>query len=431
MARDTSPIALPSVLQLTSLSALLPTPQSPSLSQAPSYDAIVIGAGVVGCSVAYHLTALGAGRVLVLDRTQVGAGTTAQSSGILRTHYSVPENVALAQRSWRVFEDFANYLGDDEASAGLVRCGYLIAAPEGPKLAPLKASLAAQQAMGITVNVLTATQAADRLPICRFDDAAFIGFEPQAGFADAYLVATAFARAARRRGAQIIEGVEVQALLREGGAQAGKVCGVETSRGRFTAPLVISTQNIWARDIERWTGIPTPVTAERHTVLALQGPQPYSQQMPVYKDLASPGMLYCRSYGGTQMLVSEGTAGLTLAEPNNEPGDISMDYVAELGAQVAERFPSFETAGLASSWTGVYDVTPDWNPVLGRLPEVPGLIVAYGFSGHGFKLSPAVGRVLAQEALGLPTEVPLAPYALERFRAGRLLVGRYGAGAVS
>jgi sarcosine oxidase subunit beta len=131
------------------------------------------------------------------------------------------------------------------------------------------------------------------------------------------------------------------------------------------------------------------------------------------------------------MLVSEGTAGELLPAPDHEQGDVSMDLVAHIGAQVAERFPSFETAGLAASWTGVYDVTPDWNPVLGALPELPGLVVAYGFSGHGFKLSPAVGRVLAQQALGLPTDVPLAPYALERFRGGRLLVGRYGVGAVS
>ena len=391
------------------------------------YDVIVIGAGVIGASVAFHLAALGAKSVLVLDRTQVGAGTTAQSSGILRTHYSVPENVELARRSWQVFDRFAQVLDDDEASAGLVQCGYLIAAPEGDKLAPLRTSLAAQQAMGIPLHLLSADEATQRLPICRFDDAALIGFEPEAGFADAYLVATGFARAARRRGVKIIEGVEVQTLLRE----QGKVVGVDTSQGRFEAPTVVSAQNIWAKDIERWTGIETPVRAERHTVLALVGPQAYTYAMPVYKDLGSPGMLYCRSYGGTQMLVSEGITGQALAAPDNEQGDVSMDYVAEVGAQVAERFPSYETAGLASSWTGVYDVTPDWNPVLGRLPDVPGLIVAYGFSGHGFKLSPAVGRVLAQDALGLPTDVPLAPYAHERFRAGRLLTGRYGSGAVS
>ena len=392
-----------------------------------SYDVIVIGAGVIGSSVAYHLARFGAKRVLVLDRTQVGAGTTSQSSGILRTHYSVIENVELALASWQVFKNFAGYLEDDEASAGLVKCGYLIASPDGSRLEALRAALAGQRDKGITVQQLDAAQATALLPIARFDDAALIGFEPEAGFADAYLTATGFARAARRLGVKIIEGVEVQKLLH---AQ-GHVTGVETSQGTFHCSLVISTQNIWAKDIERWTGIASPVAAERHTVLALQGPQPYTFQMPVYKDLGSPGMLYCRSYGGTQMLVSEGGAGQTLPGPDNEQGDVPMDYVAEVGAQVAERFPTFETAGLASSWTGVYDVTPDWNPVLGRLPDMAGLVVGYGFSGHGFKLSPGVGRVLAQEALGLPTDVSLVPYALERFRQGRLLTGRYGVGAVS
>jgi len=392
-----------------------------------SYDAIVIGAGVIGTSVAYHLARLGCTNVLVLDRTQIGAGTTSQSSGILRTHYSVIENVRLAQASWRIFNDFSNYLQDEEASAGLVKSGYLIAAPEGAKLSPLRAALEAQRAQGIQVDLLDAHQAASLLPIARFDDAALIGFEPEAGFADAYLVATSFARTARRLGVKIKEGVEVHQLIVEN----GRVAGVQTSEGRFDAPTVISVQNIWSTDIERWTGIKSPVKAERHAVLALEGPEAYTFKMPVYKDLGSPGMLYCRSYGGNQMLVSEGIVGETLAAPDNEQGDISMDYMVEVGEQVAERFPSFETAGVASSWTGVYDVTPDWNPVLGRLPELPGLVVGYGFSGHGFKLSPAVGLVLAQSALGLKTEVDIEAYALERFRTGGLLTGKYGLGAVS
>ena len=392
-----------------------------------NYDVIVIGAGVIGSSVAFHLAKLGAGRVLVLDRSQVGAGTTSQSSGILRTHYSVKENVELALRSWGVFNDFANYVEDEEASSGIVKCGYLIAAPDGDKLEPLRESLNRQIDMGIRLELLDQKQAAERLPIARFDDAALIGYEPDAGFADAYMVATGFARAARRKGVKIMEGVEVQQLLIEG----GKVVGVDTSQGKFMAGTVVSAQNIWASQIEKWTGISSPVVPERHSVLALEGPEAYSFSMPVYKDLGSPGMLYCRSYGGNQMLVSEGIVGETLPEPDNEQGDITLDYTVEVGAQVADRFPSFETAGVASQWTGVYDVTPDWNPVLGRLPDLPGLVVGYGFSGHGFKLSPAVGLVLAQEALGLKTEVPLTPYSLERFRKGELLVGKYGLGAVS
>jgi len=392
------------------------------------FDAIVIGAGVIGASVAYHLARLGAKRVLVLERSQIGSGTSTQSSGILRTHYSVIENVELARRSWSVFTNFAEYLQDDDASAGLVKCGYLICAPDGPKLAPLQAALEGQRAQGIEVQFLGREEAQARLPIAHFDDAALIGYEPEAGFADAYLVATSFARAARRLGVKIIEGVNVERLLMD----RGRVCGVQTGQGSFHSDTVISTQNIWATDIERWTGIPTPVAAERHTVLALEcSAAPYTFKMPVFKDLGSPGMLYCRSYGGNQMLVSEGIAGTALPTPDNEQGDISMDCVVEIGAQVAERFRAYETAGLASSWTGVYDVTPDWNPVLGRVPGVEGLVVGYGFSGHGFKLSPGVGLVLAQEALHLPTDVPLSPYALERFRSGRLLTGKYGLGAVS
>ena len=392
-----------------------------------NWDAIVIGAGVIGTSVAYNLAAMGAKRVLVLERDQIGSGTTSQSSGILRTHYSVVENIELAQQSWAIFKNFAEHLHDEDASAGLVNCGYLIAAPEGPKLLPLSEALTAQQARGIEVIKLSQQEATERLPICRFDDAALIGFEPEAGFADAYLVASSYARVARRLGVKFMEGENVTRLLLE----QHKVVGVETKRGVFHAPIVISTQSIWSQELTQWTGIKVPLLPERHKVIALEGPEAYTFSMPVYKDLGSPGMLYCRSYGGRQMLVSEGTAGEALSWPDNNQGTISMDDVVDLGEQVSERFPSFAEAGLASSWTGVYDVTPDWNPVLGAVPDVSGLVVGFGFSGHGFKLSPAVGRVLAQKALGLSTDVPLSPYSLERFRTGHFLHGRYGSGAVA
>jgi sarcosine oxidase, subunit beta len=392
------------------------------------YDFIVIGAGVIGASVAHHLAALGAQSVLVIEQGTIGAGTTSQSSGLLRTHYSVRQNVELARSSWWAFNNFPEYLGDDEASCGLVKCGYLICAPDCDKLEPLRASLAAQQDMGIEVQLLDRAQAHERLPIASFDDAALIGYEPEAGFADAYLVATGFARSARRRGVKIMEGVTVTGIVREG----RRIIGVVTSAGNFSCGTLISTQNIWTPELAGWIGVPLPVKPERHTVLALEcDAAAYTFKMPAFKDLGSAGMLYYRSYGGSQMLVSEGVVGETLNSPETEQGEISLDYVAEVGAQVAERFPAYETAGLASSWTGVYDVTPDWNPVLGKVGDVEGLVVGFGFSGHGFKLSPGIGKILAQHALGQPTDVSLAPYALDRFASGALLVGKYGSGAVS
>jgi glycine/D-amino acid oxidase-like deaminating enzyme len=153
--------------------------------------------------------------------------------------------------------------------------------------------------------------------------------------------------------------------------------------------------------------------------------------MPVFKDLATPGLLYCRSYGGAQMLVSEGLPGEVLAAPDTEQADVPMDHVLAVGEQVAGRFPAYAEAGLASSWTGLYDVTPDWNPVLGPAPGIDGLWLAYGFSGHGFKLAPSVGLLLAQAMLGQRGVVPIDAYSPSRFAQGRLLTGRYGAGAVS
>ena len=392
------------------------------------FDVIVIGGGVIGTSVAFHLARLGSKNVLLLERDMVGSGTTSQSSGILRTHYSVRENVELAKRSWEAFKQFPAYVGDHEASCGLVQCGYLISAAEGDKLEPLRASLKQQAAQGVRLEYLSRQQAAELLPIASFDDAALIGFEPEAGFADATMVAMCFAKAARRGGVKIREGVAVTKLLLEG----RRVVGVATSAGDFWCDTVVSTQNIWTPELADWIKSPMPLVPERHAVLALEcADAPYTSSMPVFKDLSSPGMLYCRSYGGRQMLVSEGLVGEKLAVSDAEQGDVPLDYVAEIGAQVARRFPAYEAAGLASSWTGVYDVTPDWNPVLGRLPDLDGLVVGYGFSGHGFKLSPMVGRVLAQETLGLPTDVSLKPYSIERFSNGALLVGKYGLGAVS
>jgi len=392
------------------------------------YESIVIGGGAIGTSIAYHLARLGQRRVLLLDRGRIGEGTTAQSSCILRTHYTVPENVLLAQAAWRVYEDFAGYLDDPEADCGLNRCGYLIAAPAGEKSDALAAALSAQRGYGIRAEVVDSRAARALLPIASFRDDELIGYEPDAGFADAYLVTAAFARNARRLGATVRENTEVTGLAISGGGVTGVQCGDET----IGADRVLCVQNVWSGQLALWTGVTLPLAIERHAVLSLEtAADPYTRAMPVFKDLGVPGLLYYRSYGGAQMLVSEGIPGEVLAAPDTVQADVPLDKVLAVGEQVASRFPAYAEAGLASSWTGLYDVTPDWNPVLGPMPGVDGLWLAYGFSGHGFKLAPTVGLLVAQAVLGQSGAVPIDAYSLSRFAQGRLLVGRYGAGAVS
>ncbi len=392
------------------------------------FDVVVVGGGVIGVSIAYHLARFGCRRVLLLERGQLGSGTTAQSSCILRTHYSVPENVALAKAALDIFDDFPAYLSDPDAESGYNRCGFMLVAGEGPRAIALRETLAIERALGIDAREIAAGDARQIHPLVRLDDIAAIGWEPDAGYADAYLTLMAFARAARREGATLREGVGVTGLTRN--AQ-GRVTGVVTAEGGVAAGLVISAQNIWSRDIASWTGIDIPLTLSRHAVFTLEAPTPYPRTLPVLKDLASEGKLYMRCYGGRQLLVGDGNEGETIPEPDTEQADVPLDYVAQIGEQVTHRLPAFADAGLAASWTGVYDVTPDWNPLLGPLPGVDGLHIACGFSGHGFKLSPIVGRLIAQGALGLVPEFALEPYSLARFAGGRLLRGRYGAGAVS
>ena len=393
----------------------------------PAYDIIVIGAGAIGCSAAWHARSLGAKKVLLIDRGGIAEGTSSQSSSILRTHYSVRENVELARRSWSVFTKFGEYLDDPQAECGLNRCGYLVVAADDERGEAVRASLAQQRTMGIEANEIDAKQAREILPLLNTDGLAIFGHEPEAGYADAYLTATAFARAARRLGVEVRQGEAVESLITEGSS----VTGIRTKAGTYTAAMVICVANVWTnRLIESSIGVSIPLVAERHEVVAFEAPQPYLPSYPVLKDMASESMVYARCYGRSQLLASPGLVGHA-TDPDERQADVPLDIIATLGEQVAARLSSFDQAGVASTWTGLYDVTPDWNPVLGPLPGWQGLQVGFGFSGHGFKLSPAIGRLLAQSALGLPTEVPLAPYRYERFDEGALLIGRYGKGAVS
>jgi len=364
---------------------------------------------------------------LLLERAELGGGTTSQSSCIVRTHYSVAQNVALAQAALDVFADFPRYLDDEDADCGLNRCGLMLIAPQGERASAMRATLAVQRGAGVRAEEILADEALRIHPLLDLADDPVIGWEPGAGYADAYMTLSAYVRAARRRGAVVREGVTVTGLVRKG----ARVTGVETTQGAIAADVVVSAQNMWSRELAQWTGIEVPLALSRHAVVSLEGPTPYTPNLPVVMDWVPEGGIYFRSYAGRQLMIGDTSDGEPLSAPDTRQGEIPLDHVAHLGEMLGRRVPAFAEAGLAHSWTGVYDVTPDWNPVLGPLPGIDGLHVAFGFSGHGFKLSPIVGRLIAQSALGLPTDLPLGPYSIERFARGRLLVGGYGAGVVS
>ena len=390
-----------------------------------TYDAIVVGGGVIGASVLFHLSQLGAKAVLV-ERGDIAGGMTARSSGIVRTHYSVPANVEIARASFGMFERFSELLDDPDADAGLVVSGYLIVAPPGGQSDAVRASIAMQRGLGIDAGLLDKQAALERHPWLELDGIDAIGFEAEAGFADPYLVTTGFVRAARRRGATVRTNSTVSGFLRNG----NRVTGVQTSSGSIEAPVVLSAVNVWTRMVMAWAGLDVPCDITAHHVFTLAADKPYTPNLPILKDLASPARLYMRPISGN-LLLGAGHEGILVDNPESADLEADSEIMLDEAAQAATRLPAFANSRLVQFWSGLYDTTPDWNPVLGPVPGVDGLQVAFGFSGHGFKMSPMIGRMLAQSMLGLAPDLPLHPYRLTRYAESQPLVGAYGAGAVS
>lgn len=393
-----------------------------------SYDVIVVGGGVVGASIAFHLSKLGSGRFALVERGELCAGGTARSCAICRTHYSIRSNTELAVSSLEMFKNFQEELEDPEADSGFVNSGYLILAPPGAVAEALGKNLEQQAEAGANTEQISALETIERHPWLRIgDDVAAIGFEPESGYADPYLTTSSFARAARNLGVDVRTHLSVQRILLRG----SKVVGVRTEDGDIAAGVVVSAVGPWTQPLIADTGLRLPLEVSRHSVLTFRVSEPYEPELPVVKDLTTENKMYFRPSSGNVVLVGSGDHGDPIGDADQMDENVGMAFVELQGAQLASRMPPFEHAELTASWVGPYDVTPDWNPVLGPAGDIDGLHLAFGFSGHGFKLAPAVGRALAQTVLGQPTDIEIGCYGLSRFEAGELLAGSYGIGSIS
>ena len=392
-----------------------------------AFDAIVVGGGVVGASTAFQLKKLGCDRVLLLERDQTCSGGTAKSCAIVRTHYSIPTNTQLAVQSLAVFENFREALDHEEADCGWVNSGYLILAPEGKTAENLTRNLAMQADVGAETRLVGHDEAGALHPLLALDDIAAIGYEPRSGYADPSQTTYSYVRAALDLGVEVMRHRAAIGLMRDG----DRVTGVETYAANIPAGAVVTAMGPWSAAVARWAGIELPLEISRHIVITFGAPEPYGATLPVVKDLATESKMYFRPTTGGVALVGTGDHGEPIDDPGETDAPVDMEFIAHQAAQISHRMPSFADGEFTGSWTGPYDITPDWNPVLGPVPGIEGLYIAYGFSGHGFKLAPAVGRVLAQSVLGMATDVDIAPYRLARFAQDDLLIGAYGVGSIS
>ncbi|MGH2348242.1 MAG: NAD(P)/FAD-dependent oxidoreductase [bacterium] len=388
-------------------------------------DVTVIGGGSTGSSVAFQLARRlhggpgSGGRVLLIERDTVGAGPTSKSIGIIRLHYSYEPLVRMAQRSLTLFSDFEQLTG---GTADFARIGFLLLVSEA-QMPTLRENISLQHRLGVRSEVLSAGAVSDLDSRIAVDDAGGAAWEPESGFADGYATATSFAAAARRHGAEVWEATAVTAINVAG----GRVQSVTTSRGRVETASVLVAAGPWTPPLLSPLGIDVPIVSARQQVVQLAPPPSFGQMRCVVEDLIQ-GLFARPEAGGTVLAgVLEEDAG-DLVSPDVFRRKVDFDYVEHVGRMWGRRFPQAAHADVRGGYASLYDVTPDWQPILGAVDGIDGLFVAAGFSGHGFKLSPALGEVLAALIVGEVPPIDVSAFALPRFAEGRLLRGHHAQG---
>jgi sarcosine oxidase subunit beta len=370
-------------------------------------DVVIVGGGVIGVSIAFHLASRGVADVTVLERRFLASGATGRSVGIIRQLYPTRETSLMVRRSLTVFQRFDEQVGGD---AGYVGCGALIGVSPAMRDG-LDRTLGLQQAVGIRAEVLEPQEVERVEPRIDPRGLGAILYEPESGYGDPGATTLAYAAAARRRGVAIEQGAEVTGILRSG----DRVSGIETARGdRIEAPVVVNAAGLWSPALARLAGVSLPIVIGRHAVFVIQRDAGFGRPHLVYLDLA--GGAYVRPETGGLTL----TGSLTDDErehpmdPELLGAEVGLDEAEPVLERTGRALPRLADARYRRGYAGAFDITPDWMPILDESP-LRGLYVATGMSGHGFKLAPAVGEMMAALITRAEPPVSLDPFRLDRF----------------
>jgi sarcosine oxidase, subunit beta len=374
-------------------------------------DFVIVGAGVMGASIAFHLAKRKAGKIVVIDKEHVGAGGSGRSSALIRMHYSYGPEVQLALISLRMFQNWQEVVGEpgDFRKTGFVR---IVHPKENERL---KLNVAMQREIGVNVELIDRQRLRDLEPDWAVDDVEVAAYEPDAGYGDGYGVANDFLSRAREMGVTYLSNTQATALRANG--EDGRIHGITTDQGEIDAPVVIVATGPWTNPLLQSVGYEAPIESELHQVAILKN-------APGMKGggcacIDSVTATYFRSDAQDKFLVGD-FYGKRRADPDNFPQRASDESLAEIIERASRRIPKLENAEVMRGVTGVYDMTPDSRALLGEIPGKRGLYICAGFSGMGFKISPAIGLVMSELLLdGSGKSVDISSFRPERFAEGK------------
>jgi len=388
-------------------------------------EAVVIGGGIIGASVAHFLTKLGYGQVALVEKSEICGGSSQYSAAHIRQHYSNEVAIRLAVRGAGMFANAEEELG---GPVGFVQHGYMVIAPPDQEQA-IREVVPIQQRFGVETEILTPEEVTHRWPELDVEGIALACFERTSGYADPVATVRALARSAEREGLEVLEGCEATGIETEG----GRVTGVVTSKGTIATGVVVNAGGPWGDRIGRMVGVDYPIRFSREHEAVFEAPEGFGE-IPVMSDAAQ--QLYFRHYGQGKVLVGEGWP--KQAEPADpETYDPGTDeaHLARMVPKLVRRVPSLAaTIGsdgyggtYVTGYSGVYDITEDWYPIVGE-EEVGGYYSAFGGSGHCFKLGPAIGEALASVIAGQEPAIDISALSGTRFAEGRTFGSVWGPG---
>ena len=386
-------------------------------------DIVIIGGGVMGASIAYHLAKQGGGKVVLLERQAIGNGTTGRSGAIVRQHYSNEFSVRMAKESLAVFQHFDDVIGGD---CGFTTTGMVVMVGEEGEDA-LRENVQMQQEQGVNTRFIGADEVSQAAPGYSGEGVALACYEPETGVADAMATTSCFAQRARDLGAHIREGVTVTRIL----TQDRHIVGVETSQGDVQAPIVVIAANVWSGALVRPLGMILPIKPTRHPMIALRRPNDFGGRQGLHAvGLDLTREIYLRPDIGGITLIGSSENVFKPSDPDNYAQGLTEPEIAHFRTRAGGTIPALARAVPRGGWAGIYDDTPDFHPILDRLPAYEELYCAAGFSGHGFKLSPSVGQMMAQLILTGTKPVDMRHFAFDRFEMGREIRPRYSSGVL-